>query len=157
MNMDRNLICRAASALVVAAVIAGAAPALAADKAAALKNVAAAKPARGACPYGIATDGSTNCMTKADYDVARARQDALDRDPAQYMRNALSRCESLQGDDRRDCVARIEGRGTTSGSVEGGGIYRELVTREVGVAPAPASTSSTPEAAAPAGTTEVKK
>jgi hypothetical protein len=28
---------------------------------------------------------------------------------------------------------RIQGRGTTTGSVAEGGIYRELVTREVGV------------------------
>lgn len=38
--------------------------------------------------------------------------------------------------DRNDCVARIQGQGTTSGSVAAGGIYRELVTRIVGEVPA---------------------
>ena len=53
------------------------------------------------------------------------------------MRNALRRCEPLRDPDRQDCVARIRGEGTTSGSVAEGGIYRELVTREVGAMPAP--------------------
>ena len=109
---------------------------------------AADKPARAACPYGQATDGSTHCMSKADFEVAKARQSALDRDPAQYTRNALQRCDSLKGDDRTDCWARIRGQGIATGSVEGGGIYRELVTREVGPVPAaaalPASAASSP-------------
>ncbi len=108
-----------------------------------------ARPAKAPCPYGMATDGSTNCMTKADFDIAKARQSALDRDPAQYMRNALQRCEGLAGDDRRDCVARIaNGSGTTSGSVEGGGIYRELVTRET-VPPVPPAASAPASAPQP--------
>ena len=67
-------------------------------------------------------------MSKAEFDITSSRQAALDSDPAQYMRNALTRCESLKGDDRIDCVSRIHGAGTLSGSVEGGGLYRELVT-----------------------------
>ena len=53
------------------------------------------------------------------------------------MRNALLRCERLSGDDRQDCVARIKGHGTESGSVESGGIYRELVTLEAAPPKAP--------------------
>ena len=55
-----------------------------------------------------------------------------DENPAQLMRNALKRCEALREPDRQDCVLRMQGQGTTTGSVAGGGIYRELVTREVG-------------------------
>ncbi len=80
------------------------------------------------CAYGIAQDGSNNCMSKAEFEITTSRQRALDSDPAQYMRNALARCESLKGDDRDDCVARIRGAGTVSGSVEAGGLYRELIT-----------------------------
>jgi hypothetical protein len=79
------------------------------------------------CSYGIAQDGSNNCMSKAEYDITTSRQAALDADPAQYMRNALVRCEGLKI-DRDDCIARIRGGGTVSGSVEAGGLYRELVT-----------------------------
>jgi hypothetical protein len=80
------------------------------------------------CPYGIAQDGTKNCMSKAEYDITTSRQNALDADPEQYMRNALVRCDSLKGDDRKDCLSRIRGGGTVSGSVEGGGLYRELIT-----------------------------
>lgn len=76
-------------------------------------------------------------MTKADLESSRSRQAALEADPAQYMRNALKRCEPLSGDDRQDCVARTQGKGTTTGSVQGGGIYRELVTTQVGEVPVP--------------------
>jgi hypothetical protein len=141
MNTSQTLTSRTACALVVAMLAFGAAPTLAAVKSEAARTPASAKPARAGCPYGIATDGSVNCMTKADFEVARSRQAALDADPAQYLRNALVRCESLKGDDRQDCVSRIQGQGTTTGSVEAGGIYRELVTREVGV---PAAVSPEP-------------
>ena len=45
--------------------------------------------------------------------------------------NALKRCTPLPEELRRDCEARMRGAGTVSGSVEAGGIYRELVTRYV--------------------------
>jgi hypothetical protein len=80
------------------------------------------------CAYGIAQDGTKNCMSKAEYDITTSRQNVLDADPEQYMRNALIRCDSLKGDDRKDCLSRIRGGGTVSGSIEGGGLYRELVT-----------------------------
>jgi hypothetical protein len=49
----------------------------------------------------------------------------------QLQRYSLMRCEALAGDDRAACVARMNGEGTISGSVAGGGILRELVTSEV--------------------------
>lgn len=48
--------------------------------------------------------------------------------PTDYATNRSLRCEALRGDDRSDCLARMRGEGTVSGSVEGGGILRELVT-----------------------------
>ena len=73
----------------------------------------------------------------SDASTARAGREpvTIDPDPGRYARNALQRCEALKDADRSDCVARIQGQGTTSGSVAGGGIYRELVTREVGTPP----------------------
>lgn len=135
MNQGHPNLSRALRVLLLAAGVAASAVAGAAAPAAARPS--ADRPTSARCPYGIATDGSPNCMTKADFEVMRARQDALDRDPAQYVRNAMVRCERLEGDDRKDCIARIGGKGTTSGSVEGGGIYRELVTRTVGTPPVP--------------------
>ena len=57
--------------------------------------------------------------------------------PEQMQRNALIRCEALTGEERSACVARMQGAGTVSGSVAGGGVLRELVTTEVVTSPAP--------------------
>jgi hypothetical protein len=57
-----------------------------------------------------------------------ARQGILARgeNPAEFERNRLARCDKHTGDDRDYCIRRMNGEGTISGSVEGGGIYREL-------------------------------
>lgn len=88
------------------------------------------------CIQGRTPSGGVGCISAAEAKLTRSRQAALDKDPAQYQRNAMVRCDRLVGDDRQDCIARIQGQGTTSGSVEAGGIYRELVTHSVGT-PAP--------------------
>lgn len=49
-------------------------------------------------------------------------------DSGEYTRNALARCGALPAADRTDCERRVRGDGKTSGSVAGGGVYRELVT-----------------------------
>jgi hypothetical protein len=66
--------------------------------------------------------------------MAAGKGASLDESHDALLRNALKRCEPLPEQDRKDCLARMQGQGTTSGSVAGGGIYRELVTREVVVA-----------------------
>jgi hypothetical protein len=68
-------------------------------------------------------------------EIGAARQEAkrgrLDEgQSANYEKNRIARCSYLSGDDKALCERRMRGEGTTSGSVEGGGIYRELVTRE---------------------------
>ena len=47
--------------------------------------------------------------------------------PAQQERNRFARCDGhSSAEDREYCIRRMNGEGTVSGSVEGGGIYREL-------------------------------
>ncbi len=70
------------------------------------------------------------CLSEASTARSMALPSPLDPDPGRYARNALKRCEPLPDSDRRDCIARMQGQGTTTGTVAGGGIYRELVTRE---------------------------
>jgi hypothetical protein len=76
------------------------------------------------------------CLQDADAAYAHAKRNRpSDIAPSSYAANALKRCETLAGDDRRDCIARMAGQGTTSGSAAEGGIYRELVVIEVGAVP----------------------
>jgi hypothetical protein len=47
---------------------------------------------------------------------------------ADHERNALVRCKALPQDERAACQRRIAGEGSSSGSVEGGGLLRTIVT-----------------------------
>lgn len=80
-----------------------------------------------------------NCLSEASTAYQASLPPEVDTDPGRYARNALARCQPLTADDRQDCLARMAGQGTTSGSVSGGGIYRELVTREPAAASSAAS------------------
>ena len=80
-----------------------------------------------------------NCLSEASTAYQATLPEVIDPDPGRYARHAQARCQPLPVDDRRDCLARMAGQGTTTGSVTGGGIYRELITREA--APAASSAS----------------
>lgn len=86
---------------------------------------------RGACLADHSPQDRATCLQEADAAYAAARQGLLDDGREDFARNALERCKALPGSQRRDCEARIRGEGTTTGSVAGGGILRELVTIEV--------------------------
>lgn len=99
------------------------------------------------CLTGKAGAERNACMKAATKARSSARNAPI-YDDATYRHNRFDRCRVLSGDEARDCFARMKGEGTTSGSAEGGGIYREKVTIEVGpvpTAPAPAA----PAASAP--------
>lgn len=88
----------------------------------------------------IAEHGArANCLSEASTRLAATQPPVSGESPDVLRQNATRRCEALPDADRKDCLARMQGQGTVSGSVEGGGLYRELVTREVGVAPKAAS------------------
>lgn len=69
-----------------------------------------------------------DCLSEASTAHQARLPPVADSDPGRYERNALERCKPLPEPDRHDCVQRMRGLGATSGSVAGGGIYRELVT-----------------------------
>jgi hypothetical protein len=122
---------RAAWALLVLGVAVGSTSALAADKGTAADAQARYQQERAVCTSGQSNQDRATCLQEAGAAFAQARRDDLDDGPAvHYQRNALQRCEALSGDDRQACVARMQGQGTTSGSVAAGGIFRELVTRD---------------------------
>ena len=96
---------------------------------------------RAACAKITVRDDHENCLSEASTAYAAARPAVVDPDPGRYERNAMLRCDPLPAAERPDCQARMQGAGTTSGSVAGGGIYRELVTRTPG---GPASAPAMP-------------
>jgi hypothetical protein len=81
------------------------------------------------CLTGLTHQDRAACLREAAAARDEARRGALadEEGPTQYLENALRRCRSLPAEDRADCEARVRGEGTVRGSVEGGGIYRELV------------------------------
>jgi hypothetical protein len=85
---------------------------------------------RAICESGQSHQDRATCLREAGAAFEQARRGALDDVQAQYQQNALIRCNPLPPEERIACQARMQGQGTTRGSVEEGGIYRELVTRE---------------------------
>jgi len=83
---------------------------------------------RAACLSGQTNQDRATCLREAGAALQEARRGGLDDRQGEYERNRLLRCDSQPAEDRQDCVRRMSGEGTTSGSVAGGGIIRELVT-----------------------------
>lgn len=76
--------------------------------------------------------------------AADARRGRLDDRGQDYRANALQRCAALPADLRGDCESRVRGEGEASGSVQGGGIFRETTTTILEPAPGAAPAPVTP-------------
>lgn len=103
---------------------------------------------RAKCLSGKSNQDQATCLKEAGAARDAANQGQLNDGDAKYKRNATARCDALSGDEATDCLARMKGKGTTSGSVEAGGIYRETVTTEIGAA-RPAALAASAAASAP--------
>lgn len=112
-------------ALCAVAVSLCATQALAADRAASSEAQATYKRDRAACMSG--TQDRATCLQEAGAALQEAKRGGLSNEQAQFDRNRLLRCDNQPPQDRGECVRRMN-EGTTRGSVQGGGIYRELVT-----------------------------
>lgn len=82
------------------------------------------------CLSGRSNQSLQTCLREAEAARAQALRADLDDGTSDYVRNAGRRCDALPSSHREDCVARMRGAGTVSGSAAAGGIYRELVTTE---------------------------
>jgi hypothetical protein len=109
----------------------GPSAAVAADNAATVSAKARLQQDRVVCSRVRDQGERDECLSEASTRYAGTQPSHPDENQEQLMRNALKRCEPLREPDRQDCVLRTQGRGTTTGSVAGGGIYRELVTIEI--------------------------
>ena len=83
---------------------------------------------RAACISGQSNQDRATCLREAGAALQEAKRGRSGDQPSSYEKNQLARCDRLAGEDRDDCLRRMRGEGTVSGSVEGGGIYRELRT-----------------------------
>ena len=83
---------------------------------------------RAACLSAQPDQDRAACLREASAALQEARRGRLRDENSAYEQNRLSRCERLPADDRVDCVRRMRGEGTVSGSVESGGTFRELRT-----------------------------
>ena len=115
-------------ALCAAGALLGATTAAAADRGRLSDAQAVYQRDRAACNSGQTGQDRTTCLREAGAALQEARRGRLDDGQARFEQNRLVRCDSQPPEDRQDCVRRLNGEGTTSGSVQGGGILRELVT-----------------------------
>ncbi|SFI45920.1 hypothetical protein SAMN04515618_1269 [Collimonas sp. OK307] len=81
---------------------------------------------RAVCMSGQSNQSRATCLREAGAALQEARRGRLQDDPAADSQNALLRCNALPPDDKDACRRRINGEGTTSGSVLEGGVLREL-------------------------------
>lgn len=86
---------------------------------------------RAACLSGESIEDRETCLREAGAALQEARRGALGAgNERELAQNRLIRCNALPAQDREDCARRMSGEGTASGSVQQGGIFREL-TRPV--------------------------
>jgi len=84
---------------------------------------------REACARGDTGQDRATCLREAGAALSEARRGRLgEGSESTFESNRMIRCDPLPAGDREDCIRRMNGEGTTSGSVKGGGIYRELRT-----------------------------
>ncbi len=102
---------------------------------------------RAACLSGRSQQDQATCLREATNAAAEKRKGKLDNSGGQFDANASQRCEALTGEDRTACQARVMGYGSTSGSVSGGGVIREVET--VVLPPGAASVRIEPKTDAP--------
>jgi len=101
---------------------------------------------RANCLSGHTTEGLKTCLREAGAREQAAREhDLTSPSPREMAANERRRCDPLPGDDKQACLARVQGHGTESGSVAGGGIlyeYHEVVPgTPPGTTPLPANSS----------------
>jgi hypothetical protein len=80
------------------------------------------------CEAQQATQDLAACRLEARNALAEARRNLLSETTANlFEKNQFKRCRVFRGEDREACEARVRGEGTSTGSVQSGGILREVV------------------------------
>jgi len=80
------------------------------------------------CEAQQATQDLAACRLEARNALAEARRNLLSETTANlFEKNQFKRCRVFRGEDREACEARVRGEGTSTGSVQSGGILHEVV------------------------------
>jgi uncharacterized protein YlxW (UPF0749 family) len=88
------------------------------------------------CEAQKATQDLASCRLEARNALAEAKRNLLNDTTANlFEKNQFKRCRVFKGEDREACEARVRGDGSSTGSVQSGGILREVVRP---VVPSPA-------------------
>lgn len=101
---------------------------------------------RAACLDTSSQHERSSCLREAGAVRNQALRGAapLGETPEVRARNALQRCGKLPQGNQAVCERMVRGEGSSSGSVAGGGLLRELATEVDAVAPSPAPMPPTP-------------
>ena len=84
-----------------------------------------------ACMTGRTQQDKDTCMREARNAQADKSRGVLDTNASnknELRANAMARCNALSGEDKKACELRISGYGSTTGSVAGGGVVRQVET-----------------------------
>jgi hypothetical protein len=80
------------------------------------------------CEVQQATQDLAACRLEARNALAEAKRNLLSDTTANlFEKNQLKRCRVFKGDDREACEARVRGEGSSTGSVQSGGVLHEVV------------------------------
>jgi len=118
-------------ALVAGAGLLGATVAIAADSVTVADAQSVYQKDRAACLNGATNQDQATCLKEAGAALQASKRGGLDTGQARIDQNQLLRCDGQPPEERQNCVRRMSSEGATTGSVEAGGIYRELVTPDV--------------------------
>jgi hypothetical protein len=118
-------------ALFAGTVLLGATTAIAADSVTVADAQSVYRNDRAACLNGATNQDRATCLKEAGAALQASKRGGLVDGQERAEQNRLLRCDGQPPEDRQNCVRRMSGEGSTSGSVEAGGIYRELVTPDV--------------------------
>lgn len=78
------------------------------------------------CNAGRTNQAKQVCLQEAGAARVEARRNNLTTNGGNYDANAVQRCARLPASDRSACEAQMAGQGKTYGSVQGGGVLREM-------------------------------
>lgn len=80
------------------------------------------------CMANTSGEEQATCLKNSGAAQAEKRRGTLDNNGANFDANAMQRCHVLTGEDRAACQARVVGLGSASGSVQGGGVLKQVET-----------------------------